>query len=105
MKNDRLKEITAFANDFNKRLKLSDDELIEELNFKKLNRRNKKNSSKYFIERCITPNTKTKFFHKELFKPLLPWIPNSKIGNYFNKFEKLNDAHNLTAWEKVKLNI
>ena len=45
-----------------KSTKLSDDELIEELNLKKLNRRNKKNRSKYFRERCITPNTKTKFF-------------------------------------------
>ena len=40
--------------------------------------------------------------NKDFFKPLLPWVPNSLNGNYFNKFEKLNDAHNITIWEKVK---
>ena len=106
MKNDRIKEISAFAKDFNNRLKLSYEELIQESNFIKINNRNKKNKLINFRKHNITPHTKSKLiFQKDIFKPLLPWIPNSKVGNYFNKFEKLNDAHNLTAWEKVKLNI
>ena len=40
-------------------------------------------------------------FEKDIFKSPLPWIPNNIKGNYFNKFEKLNDAHNITIWEKV----
>ena len=103
MKNDRIKEISAFAKDFNNRLKLSDEELIQESNFIKINNRNKKNNLINFRKHNITPQTKSKLtFQKDIFKPLLPWIPNSMIGNYFNNFQQLNDAHIITTWEKVK---
>ena len=105
MKNDRIKEISDFANDFNKRLELSERQLIKDKTIKKIKGRNKikLNNSIFQRESRFSPQTRTKFtMNKDFFKPLLPWVPNSLNGNYFNKFEKLNDAHNITIWEKVK---
>ncbi len=109
MKNDRIKEISTFVNDFNKRLGLSEEEqLLKESIMSRINGRNisKLNKSIYQRKFTFSPHIKTKAKKKfelseEYFKSLLPWIPNNFKGNYFNKFEKLNDAHNITTWEKV----
>jgi len=105
MKNERIKEISDFANDFNKRLELSERQLIKDTTIKKIKGRNKGklNNSIFQRESSFSPQAKTNLtLNKDFFKPLLPWVPNSLNGNYFNKFEKLNDAHNITIWEKVK---
>ena len=106
MENDRIKELSSFVNDFNKRLELSEDELIKESTMRKIKGRNrsKLNRTTYQREYSFSPKTKSKFeLNKDYFKPLLPWVPNSLNGDYFNKFEKLNDEHNITIWEKVNL--
>ena len=103
MDNSRVKELSNFVNNFNKKLELSEEQLIKDIKLKKLrNNRNKKNKLLFQRESSFTPRPKPKLsMNKDLFKPLLPWVPNSLVGKYFNKFEKLNDKHNLTAWEKV----
>ena len=111
MENDRIKEITAFVNDFNKRLELSEEEqLIKESTMRRIQGRNRSKLNKAIYQKEYSfshksKKTKKKFeLNKDYFKPLLPWVPNSFVGDYFNKFEKLNDAHNITTWEKVNLN-
>ena len=111
MENNRIKEITAFVNDFNKRLELSEEEqLIKESTMRRIQGRNRSKLNKAIYQKEYSfshksKNTKKKFeLNKDYFKPLLPWVPNSFVGDYFNKFEKLNDAHNITTWEKVNLN-
>ena len=104
METERIKQITDFANEFNKRLKLSDEKLKQELKYKKINNSNKNTRNKDLILRKFNSCSHMKpkiAFEKDIFKPPLPWIPNNIKGNYFNKFEKLNDAHNITIWEKV----
>ena len=103
MDNSRVKELSIFVNEFNKKLELSEEQLIKDFKLKKLkNNRNKKNKSIFQRESSFTPHPKAKLsMNKDIFKPLLPWVPNSKVGKYFNKFEKLNDEHSLTSWEKV----
>lgn len=104
MNNDRIKEISAFVNDFNKRLELSEEQLIKDSTKRRINgrNRNRMNTQMNPKELNFSPKTKTNFtLNKDFFRPLLPWVPNSFIGNYFNKFEKLNDKHNITIWEKV----
>ena len=79
-------------------------QLIKESTKRRINgrNRNRMNTQMNPKELNFSPKTKTNFtLNKDFFRPLLPWVPNSFIGNYFNKFEKLNDKHNITIWEKV----
>ena len=134
MNTERIKELQNFANEFNSKLKISEESQIEENKINKfpLTSRIKKTYS------AMTPkNPKTKtnfnykykmpFFDKDQNYPKikraiksskktqrklnnniyknLPWIPPHYVGNYFDDFKILQDKHNLSSWEKVNNNI
>ena len=74
MENDRIKEITAFVNDFNKRLELSEEEqLIKESTMRRIQGRNRSKLNKAIYQKEYSfshksKNTKKKF---ELNKDIL----------------------------------
>ena len=131
MNTERIKELQNFANEFNSKLKISEESQIEENKINKfpLTSRIKKS---YSTMTPKSPKTKINFNHKNkmpfldkdqnypkikraiksskksqrklnnnIYKNLLPWIPPHYVGNYFDDFKTLQDKHNLSSWEKV----
>jgi hypothetical protein len=131
MNTERIKELQNFANEFNNRLKISEESQIEE---NKINKFPLKSRIKKPYSAMTPKNPKTKinldYKHKmpfldndqnnpkikrtiksskkgqrklnnNIYKNLLPWIPPHYVGNYFDDLKILQDKHNLTAWEKV----
>ena len=131
MNNERIKELQNFANEFNSKLKISEESQIEENKINKfpLTSRIKKSHSamtpknpktkinfnyKYKmpfldkdqnypkIKRAIKSSKKgQRKLNNNIYKNLLPWIPPHYFGNYFDDFKILQDKHNLSSWEKV----
>lgn len=126
---DRINKLQDFANEFNRKLKLSEESEIEEnkivippLNkrikksysmasnnqLKRLNYNdnipflnNKKNNQE--INRPTKSSKKKQGkVNNNIYKNLLPWIPPHYIGKYFEEFKLLQDKHNLSTWEKVR---
>ena len=125
MNTDRIKELQDFANEFNKKLKLSEESEIKE-NKWPLTKMMKKPLS------AMTPNSTSRTIHKisiansnknqnipkmkraiksckksqrklnnNIYKNLLPWIPPLFVGKYFENFKILQDKHTISIWEKV----
>jgi len=131
MNTERIKKLQHFANEFNQKLKLSEESQIKEnkLALLPFNKRIKKSysttNSKYKnkninynlsflnqskniqkIKRAIKSSKKKQGkLSNNIYKNLLPWIPPHYIGSYFDNFKILQDKHNLSAWEKVRNNL
>lgn len=132
MKNDRIKELQDFANEFNRKLKHSDepslilnDNLYTYSNNKTMKKcpstlgsknqisLNNINNDMPLNHRLNIPKPKRNVksckrkekLNKDIYKNLLPWIPPHYIGNYFDNFKMLHDEHSLSSWEKVIINI
>lgn len=126
MNTDRIKELQDFANDFNRRLKISEESEIDDykLPLKKILRKplsaippsyssrtmNTRNNNPFLNQNQNNPKLKRtiksckkpqKKLDNNFYKSLLPWIPPHYVGNYFENFKILKDKHTLSAWEKV----
>ena len=120
MSNERIKELQDLSNDF--LLKLQESE--EALNNKELN--NIQTSSQKIRKSYSTlnanPRIKTTFkgnlpkkglnaqknkssLKLGAYNALLPWIPPSYIGRYFENFKRLKDEYDLSNWEKHRINL
>ena len=77
MKDEKIKELENFANDFNHRLQLSELELEEEALYKKLNNKNIKNGRNKTIE--VNSLFSTPIRSKSQFRPVIKKIYNDII--------------------------
>lgn len=124
MKNDRIKELQDFANEFNRKLEINEESQKEEDNLdlfpikkrimtsrnprRKINfeynipflNQNINGTKKRNIQSCKRKQPK---LNKNLYKNLLPWVPPHYIGKYFDNFKILKDEHSLSNWEKVTI--
>ena len=123
----RIKELQNFANNFYNRLYPSEEETFpaknENINNSKSMRKSLstvgskfKNQSTNYKKSMSNYNFKVKFALKPLkkiklsnqnkiniYKTLLPWIPPTYEGNYFENFKRLQDHYDMSNWEKVNI--
>ena len=123
--NARIKELQDFANEFNRKLELSEESDIKEKRWS-LTKRLKKplsamassNTSRTIFKNNISSSNKNqntpkikraiksckknqRKLNNNIYKNLLPWIPPLFVGKYFEDFKILQDKHNISSWEKV----
>ena len=123
MNYERIKELKKFSDDFYKRL--NEENETEESNDLKSDQYHKilkKSLSSYDnINKKPTLSTKSPFtvfpefknrsvkscrkkqskFSNNIYKTLLPWVPPHYVPNYFEKYQRLPDHHDISSWEKV----
>ena len=123
MNSERIKELQKFSDDFFK--KLNQENETEEINDIKTNQYHK--ILKKSLSTCGDTNkkptlgTKAPFtgfpafknrpvkscrkkqskFSNNIYKTLLPWVPPNYVPNYFEKYNRLEDHHDMSSWEKV----
>ena len=120
----RIKELQEYANDFHKKLELSekstppeDDKCIYSYNkiikksFSTIAPKSKAHSFNYRkslsnynlfnSEKKLKPIKKRNENKLNIYNTLIPWIPPNYIGNYFEDFKRLPDNYDMSNWEKV----
>ena len=120
----RIKELQDYANDFDKKLLLSEksstienDKCIYSYNkkikksFSTIVPKNKAHSFNYKKQfsnyNIINSKKKLKSIVKRnesklnIYNTIIPWIPPKYIGNYFEDFKRLPDHYDMSNWEKV----
>ena len=123
MNYERIKELKKFSDDFYKRLnEVNETEESNDLKNDQYHKILKKSLSSYDnINKKPTLNKKSPFtgfpdfkyrsvksFRKKqpklsnnIYKTLLPWIPPNYVPDYFEKYKRLSDNHDMSSWEKV----
>ena len=121
----RIKELQDYANDFNKKLELSeksnpseDDKCIYSYknkiikkSFSTIAPKSKAHSFNYRkslsdfglinSEKKLKPIVKRNENKLNIDNTLMPWIPPNYVGNYFGEFKRLSDKYDMSNWEKV----
>lgn len=126
MSNNRIKELQNYADEFYKRLQLSEEEssptkddkriysynnkmikksfsaIVQDnknkgLNFSKSSSNNKSNNKGIKLKPIVMRNQNK----LNVYNTLRPWVPPNYIGNYFESYKRLPDHHFLSNWEKV----
>ena len=121
MKSERIKELQDFSNDFY--LKLQEAEKTpnnnESKNYRSFSQKIKKSystlNSDPQIKTTFTGNIPSKkglnskknksSLKLSAYNALLPWIPPRYIGKYFENFKRLQDEHDLSSWEKLRIHL
>lgn len=130
MYNDRIKELQDFANEFNRKLEISEEPEIEDykwpltkklrkplsamtpsysnraMHYRNENPFSNQNKNNPKIKRAIKSCKKSqRKLDNNFYKNLFPWIPPHNSGKYFEDFKILKDKHCISAWEKVIIKI
>ena len=124
MSNNRIKELQDYADEFYKRLLLSEEEYLKKDDkciFSYNNKLIKKSHSTivkepktrgiHFLKSLSNNNIKSNKILKPIIKrnqnkinaynTITPWVPPSYVGDYFESYKRLPDHYDMSNWEKV----
>ena len=122
MNYERINELKKFSDDFFKKLNEENDtEEPSDLRNNQYQKTLKKSFSTNNTNKKPSLNTKAPFtgfpafknrpskscrkkqskFSNNIYKTLLPWVPPHYVPNYFEKYQRLPDHHDMSSWEKV----
>ena len=115
MSEEKVKELQNFVNDFNKKLKEAHNIFTEKQNKIKILKKTHSVKSLNRNKKAILPDISKTYRSIEKIKikknlnlsnnniiittPI--WKPSNGYPNYFEKFKRLQDKHEISDWEKV----